>query len=61
MTQLNMTAVWEVGIIVIAIGLFGIYSAHKGWLKYAAELCSQSKMSLGCMAYHPLSFRDSIK
>lgn len=33
MITLNMTAVWTVGIIVIAIGLFGVYAAHKGWLK----------------------------
>lgn len=33
MLQINMTALWVVGIIVTAIGLFGVYAAHKGWLK----------------------------
>lgn len=33
MIELNMTAMWIVGITVIAIALVAIYAAHKGWLK----------------------------
>lgn len=33
MLQINMTALWVVGCVVIGIGLIGLYAAHKGWLK----------------------------
>ena len=31
--MINMTAVWVVGIVVLAIGAIGIYADKKGWLK----------------------------
>ena len=31
--QINMTALWIVGIICIAIGVAGMVASKKGWLK----------------------------